>query len=372
MKQITVFVLVLVALVMISPAMGQSDNTIILNDATPSITASVTLPPDSTGVVSFSLSMASIVVTDSSGKIAFQTADSRVHNVELSLSPNSGPHTIKVERLPGAMEAVVAINSLPDLTNTGQAQFIDSNTITFNQERLLQLTPSVPGTNVDLSVPMNTIGVITAAFPGGTIASQFIDSEGRIVANSSGGGVDGLNMVLDGGSYALTLLGNNLTADLTAGVRVMSAPESVFPILQMPVSNQIATSANQTVAPACTATITSASVNLRSGPGTGYSVLGYGYFNESMPVGGTNPEQNWIVVGRDDGSSGWLAKDLTQLNGVCSELTVFNIPLRDAPPAQIIVQAPPPVTTGGSNTSFSQHESDDEHGESEEHEGHDD
>ncbi len=372
MKQITMLVLVMVALVMISPAMGQSDNTIILNDATPSITASVTLPPDSTGVVSLNFSMASVVVTDSSGKIAFQTADSRVHNVELSLSPNSGPHTIKVERLPGAMEAVVVINSLPDLTNTGQAQFIDSNTITLNQERALQLTPSAPGTNIDLSIPLNTMGAITATFPGGTMASHFIDSEGRLVAISSGGGVDGLNMVLEGGSYALSLLGNNLTADLTAGVRVMSAPETAFPILQAPASNQVVANTNQTVVPACTATIINTSVNLRSGPGTGYSVLGYGYFNEIMPVGGTNPEQNWIVVGRDDGSSGWLAKDLTQLSGICSGLTVFNIPLRDAPPAQIIVQAPPPVTTGGSNTSFSQHESDDEHGESEEHEGHDD
>ena len=71
------------------------------------------------------------------------------------------------------------------------------------------------------------------------------------------------------------------------------------------------------------------SVNLRSGPGTGYSVLGYGYLNENYVVGGRNPENNWIVVGTDSGSA-WMALTGVNLQGACDALTVFNIPLRDA------------------------------------------
>lgn len=373
MKQFVVLIVALIVLITAIPVLGQGNETITLNDVTPSISASVTLPPDSTGVVAIDLSMASVIVTDSSGNVVFQMADSRVHNIELSLSPNIGTHMINVERLPVAQEALVAIHSLPDLTSPGLAPFVETNTLMLNQQRALQLTPSTPGTDVDFTIPLNTTGVVTATYLGGEVTSQVVDTQGKVVATSSGSGIDGLNLVLDSGYYALTLLGNHLTNDLTAGVRLMSKPESLFSILQTPAPNQVVTTdSNQSAPPVCTATIVNASVNLRSGPGTGYSVLGFGYFNESMTVGGTNPEQNWIVVGRADGSSAWLAKELTQLNGLCSGLTVFNIPLRNAPPAQIIVQAPPTVSGGSSNSSFSQHDSDDDHGEYEEHDEHDD
>ena len=103
MKRLFVFVLMLVLVLMVVPtlAQSQSSDVILLDDSTPSITANVSLPLDATGVVSLNLNNASVIVTDSAGKMVFQMADGRVHSVELSIVPNSGAQTIKIERLPG-------------------------------------------------------------------------------------------------------------------------------------------------------------------------------------------------------------------------------------------------------------------------------
>ena len=47
------------------------------------------------------VSMASMSLTDASGSIVFSSADPRVHHLELSITPNSGTHTLTIKRLPG-------------------------------------------------------------------------------------------------------------------------------------------------------------------------------------------------------------------------------------------------------------------------------
>src|SRR5689334_6073392 len=133
MKRVFVFVLVCALALMVMPTLAQSQtqvgDMIVLDDSTPSVTANVSLPQNATGVVSLSLNNAAVIITDSSGKTIFQVADGRVHNVELSLIPNSGTQTIKVERLPGVLQAGVNINALPELSTLGTASFVDSTSL---------------------------------------------------------------------------------------------------------------------------------------------------------------------------------------------------------------------------------------------------
>jgi hypothetical protein len=359
MKRLMIVLFGLMLLGAFLPVMGQTDSLITLNDLTPAINVNVTLPPDATGVVSLNLSMAAVTVTDAQGNTVFQEADARVHAVELSLAPNSGSHVIRVERLPGVTEANVMIQSLADLTDTGKAEFVQFENVSFNQERALPLGPASPGHTLALNLPMDMPGIVTTTFRGGNVTSQFVDSNGAVVATSSGGGIDGLNMILAGGAYTLTLMGNGLSQDITAGVRLMSADTLGVNLLPIPANNLPVADTSTTVATtsgeACAAVINSSSVNLRSGPGTAYSVLEYGYFNQTLAVGGTNQEQNWLVVGGQSGSA-WIARELVQLNGACDALTVFNIPLRNAQPATLIVQAapsqiiPPASSSGGSQS----------------------
>lgn len=345
------------------PALAQDNtNLIILNDATPAIDVVITLPPDTTGTVSLTIAQAGITLTDSANVVVFHAADARLHAVDLNIAPNSGPHTLTVERLPGISESYVSVASLPELNSTGTVEHIAGIAVTLNQEITLSLDANTPGGTAKVSIPDGTIGVMTATFPGSNATTQLVDAQGVVVAQSAGGHIDSLNLVLDAGNYEFTVLSSGLTSTVVAGVRVVSAEEAGVAILEAP-ANAENVAANSTGA-ACTAVVARSSVNLRSGPGTGYSVLGYGYFNENYVVGGRNPENNWIVVGTDGGSA-WMALTGVNLQGVCDALTVFNIPLRDAEIAPIIITTP--SQSGSDDDEHEDHEDGDhEDGESEE------
>ena len=79
-----------------------------------------------------------------------------------------------------------------------------------------------------------------------------------------------------------------------------------------------------------------AAANMRSGPGTSYSILGTGFSGLNVPVGGTNADQSWLLVGTPNGASAWVARDLVEMNGDCTNLTVFNVPSLDQQSAQVI------------------------------------
>jgi uncharacterized protein YraI len=320
------------------PALAQDNtNLITLNDATPAIDVVITMPPDTTGTVSLAIAQAAITLIDSTNTVVFHAADARLHGVEINIAPNSGSHTLTVERLPGITEASVSVASLPELNINGSVEHVEGAVVTLNQEITLSLDTGIPGGTADVSIPDGTIGVVTATFPGSNAATQLIDTQGVVVAQSAGGHVDGINLVLDAGSYEFTVLGSGLTSTVVTGVRVVSAEDAEVAVLEAPASAENV--AADTTGAACTAIVTHSSVNLRSGPGTGYSVLGYGYFNENYVVGGRNPENNWIVVGTDGGSA-WMALPGVNLQGECDALTVFNIPLRDAEVAPIIITTP--------------------------------
>lgn len=324
------FVLVALLAAVAAPAMAQDGaNIITLNDATPAVDVVITLPPDSTGTVSLNMAMVAVTLKDSSNAVVFLAADPRLHALELNIAPNSGTHTLTIERLPGTAEAYVTVVSLPSMTMSGQAMLVDSTALGLNQQLALTIDPSSPGGSATVAIPSDTVGLITATFPGTSSTTQVIDSSGMVVAQSANGHVDGMNLVLDAGSYQFTLLSSALTSRAVVGLRAVRAEEGGFTVLKAPESPAV-------VANPCNATITVSSSNLRSGPGTGYSVLGYGYRDETFAVGGINPSDSWVVIGTDDGSA-WIARSNIKTEGTCDNLTVFNIPTRNAQPAPIVI-----------------------------------
>jgi len=340
------------------PALAQDNtNLITLNDATPVIDVVITLPPDTTGVVSLDMAQVALTLTDSANVVVFHAADARLHGVELNIAPNSGSHTLTVERLPGITESYVSVASLPELNINGTVERITGSEVTLSEEITLSLDVNTPSGTANVSIPDGTIGVVTATFPGSNATTQLVDAQGVIVAESAGGHVDGVNLVLDAGNYEFTVLGSGLTSTVVAGVRVVSAEDTGVNILEAPANAENV--ATDTTGAACTAVVTSSAVNLRSGPGTGYSVTGYAYLNENYTVGGHNPENNWIVVGTARGSA-WMKLTGVSLQGTCDALTVFNIPLRDAPVAPIIITTPQPSGSIGGEHEDQEEEGDDD------------
>lgn len=369
MKRLVTLAVIVLALVSALPAMAQSTNDLItLNDASPAIDVVITLPPDTTGTVALDFSGAAVTLLDASGTSIFSAADPRLHGLQLNIVPNSGSHTLHVERLLGVTNASVRVLSLLELTQSGLTQVVAAPSLVLNQEFSLPLSADRPGDTIQVNIPEPTTGVITALFPGVSALTQLVDNSGLVLAQSSGGHVDGLNFVVDPGDYQLTLLGSNLTNTVVAGVRAVPAAEAGFIVLDAPASTAAA-AAPDASAGSCTATVSATSLNLRSGPGTGYTILGYAYRGQTFTVGGQNVENNWVVVGTDFGSA-WASRSFVQTQGECTQLTVFNIPLKDAAPAQIVFTSPSQTVitspaSGGSGYYDDDHD-DDDHEEHEE------
>lgn len=387
MKRISLLFSALILLVTALPAAAQQNDPelIALNDALPAIEVMISLPPNTTGAISLDIVDAVVQLTDVNGAVVFTAADNRLHGLQFNIAPNMGTHTLTAQRLPEAAEAYVRVNSLPDMTIGGEAQAVEGNSLTLNQETAFTLDANNPGSMVTVDIPINEIGMVTATFPNANAATQLLDNDGVLLAESFAGHVDGLTFVLDAGSYTFTVWGENMTEPVVAGVRTVAAIDGGFELIEVPVLGDMGIIEAETgeepiedTGIPCTATIAASSVNLRSGPGTGYSVLTFGYRGESFPVGGRNVENNWVVIGLEDGGSAWVSRSVSQLDGSCSDLVVFNQPLRHEQPAPVIVVTPEPEiiiqtvpaaqSNGGSSGGGYHDDDDDEH----EHESDDD
>ncbi|MBW4437814.1 MAG: hypothetical protein KME04_11805 [Pleurocapsa minor GSE-CHR-MK-17-07R] len=372
MKRLVTLAVAALCLTAALPAFAQTAaDPITLNDASPAIDVVITLPADTTGAVSLDLNGASVRLTDATGAVVFRAADARLHGLELNIAPNSGSHTLTVERLPGVVEAYVRVQSLAELSLSANTTLVDRLSVSLNEEVSLPLTTDRPGDTVLVNLPGPNDSILTTTFPGTTANTQVVDANGIVISESTGGHVDGMAMLLQAGDYQVTLVGSNLAGDTAAGISVLSADAAGFTVIETPeVSGPVVT---PEIADACNATLVVSSANLRSGPGTGYSVLDYAYRDQVLPVGGRNPEGNWAVVGGSTGSA-WISMGNVVLNGNCASLSVFNIPLLDAQSAPLIITSGTQTGTyNGDDDDDDDYEESEEHQESEdEHESEDD
>ena len=97
-----------------------------------------------------------------------------------------------------------------------------------------------------------------------------------------------------------------------------------------------------TAAPAA-CTVRGNNVNLRSGPGTNYPVVGSLSSGTSLPVTGTNQARDWYTVNLN-GQQAWAAASVTTTTGNCSVLPTVSAPPvptpRPAPVQQPAQQQP--------------------------------
>lgn len=350
MKRFLGFFVLIIALVSFGAAAAQDNTTITLNDATPGIDVMVTMAPNTTGVVALQLSGASVKVTDSAMQTVFQVADVRLHALELRFTPGSGSHTITVERLPGVSQAYVIAQSQLDLTVTAQPTLVSNPSVAFGQQINLPLSAQSPSATIPVTIPAHTTSDVLITFPGAPVTLQLADKRGSPVATLAGGSIDGVSMTLDSGDYRLTMVNTNAAAPILAGVSMNPGK-----LINLPAAVFMASAAS---APLCNLQVTQSSINLRSGPGTGYSVLQYGYQNNVLVVGGVNREKNWLLVSPDNGANwAWMDKGLGKVSGNCTNLKVYDIPFKDAPQPQTVVApaapaAPPapPAVSGGNGS----------------------
>ncbi len=80
-----------------------------------------------------------------------------------------------------------------------------------------------------------------------------------------------------------------------------------------------------------------ATINIRSAPGTGFSVVGQLPPNAALPVIGRLPDNSWFQVNRN-GTLGWVSATVVIIGGNCAGVSVVNFPT--ATPSVI-----PPLST---------------------------
>lgn len=88
-------------------------------------------------------------------------------------------------------------------------------------------------------------------------------------------------------------------------------------------------------------------MNVRSGPGTGYPVVGAGATGDTAKVIGRNADSSWVQVEypKSADGTGWLYASLLQINGDPQTVDVVNVappPPPTAPPPTPTPEGPPP------------------------------
>lgn len=76
---------------------------------------------------------------------------------------------------------------------------------------------------------------------------------------------------------------------------------------------------------ACGFKVDESSVSLRSGPGTGYDVIGYGYEHQLYPVTGVHPDGGWLQVQTPAGAA-WVAGSVGERYGACDMVPALDTP----------------------------------------------
>ncbi len=347
---------------------GGTNDLIALTDATPGIDVIVNPATDSTGVVMLELTDATVSITDAMGNLVFEATDPNIAGLEFRFAPNSGAHTITVERMPTATEGYVRIQALAEMVTLPAVQFVSSTSLQSNQEADYPLNATSPSAVVNLSVPAEETQTITASFPGAPVTVQLVNSrQGTAMATLSGGLIDGVRFTVHEGEYQMTMLNNNAQVGTVANVALTPAVDSNFVEMVMaargetPATNTGITQTSATnQGSACNLTVNVSSANVRSGPGTGYTVLGYAFRGGDFLVGGVNPESGWLLIQSGDGSTGWVSNDVGVLSGACGELAAFDIPFMDA--------ATPAVTVQQAGSYYEDDDDDEYENEHEEHE----
>jgi len=314
-------------------AQAQDNSLIVLNDAAPTAQVIVTLNNGAPGVVYVELQQAKLTLKDATGLDILTIADKRITGIGIQLVQGVATQTLSLERLPGVTQAqarIVAQAELPPVINVTPSDVEVKALVNLTYARM-----AVAPAAVMPIIASPTANQITAQFPAQDQSVRLLDGTGvPLLIATTGKAISGLSMRVEPGQYVMNTQNQDATSKADVVVALSPAPTTTL-LAMLPT---VVPAAAEAVT--CQATITTASANLRSGPGTAYSILGYSRRNAVLPVGGTNVEGGWLLV-QNETSSAWVSSSIVQLSGNCNSLTAYNIPLRDAVASQpVIIRQP--------------------------------
>jgi uncharacterized protein YraI len=101
------------------------------------------------------------------------------------------------------------------------------------------------------------------------------------------------------------------------------------------------------------ATVATAAINVRGGPGTNYPVLNTLSLGATCPIIGRNAASTWWNIRCTNGLTGWVSGPLVVVTGSTANVPVVNVNPPPAPPTPTPTTVPvPPVTSSAWRASF--------------------
>lgn len=334
---------------------AQKPSVIVLDDASPSADVTITLDNGAPGAVTLDMQNVAVSLQDASGRPLLAVEDARVTALGFQITQDSPVETLHLERIAGVNVAQVRVDAQPTLPDTAATLPAANGTgsspaLSGASSTTLDIAPAaalpifVDGTHNRLSLSMAN----------GESIVQLMDRTGKSLLVARAGGVtSSLTVQLAEGQYALLAASSDQGTSNSAFLTLSAGQPSGLGSLPAP---------QQAAAPApgCEALVLNASV-VRSGPGTAYSTLGVANAGERLAVGGVNREGGWMLVQGPAGTA-WLSSDAALLNGACTNLAVYDIPLRDST-FQVLRNAPSQTQPFAFSGEAHEHEGDEEEGE---------
>jgi uncharacterized protein YgiM (DUF1202 family) len=117
------------------------------------------------------------------------------------------------------------------------------------------------------------------------------------------------------------LLSNVALSSLPLTDQVVAPPASAQPVVVLPSGGAV----QQTTTTSPTATVTTGALNVRSGPGIGYDVVGVAYQDDTLTLVGRNTDVSWIQVQLASGIVGWVGNYYIRPNMPLNRLPVTFI-----------------------------------------------
>ncbi|HYO88668.1 MAG TPA: hypothetical protein VER79_08460 [Candidatus Limnocylindrales bacterium] len=342
------FFLVLVAGLMLAAVPMVAAQTgaelISLDNSTPGIDIVVASQPGASGALALELSGASVRVTDSAGQTVFTMADKRARQLELRFGPEATTHTVTVERLPGIQQAYVRATPQDDLTTVADFALVNQAALAPGQGVEALVGVSAASSAIHFTVPDGQPARLVASFSGAQLAGQIDDAAGVAVARLSASLIDGLSITLDGGQYSVDMASSDTSIDALTITSLTAAASSSLPeavvMSAAPTPQPEVVAQPAAPAAACSIQIASA-VEVHTGPGVSYSLMGYAPRGITLLVGGISRQQDWILVG-DGQVSGWVQGVPGQVTGDCTLVPTVDVP---APQANTAPAGPSQTTS---------------------------
>lgn len=129
-------------------------------------------------------------------------------------------------------------------------------------------------------------------------------------------------------STAAALLAADASPTASVTPLVTAAPATLTPVPEPAAATPTAALADASATPGAVALVTGAAVNLRSGPGTGFEVLGQASQGQRYPVLARNAAGDWWQIDVD-GLAAWISAGLASLQGDPAALPLAQV---DGPP----------------------------------------